>query len=91
MSSSPWKAWGERLKLPKLDAPKFDVFSTELVPYCIRDSEICYKLLLTLVEYFLEDDPVAVAHFHNVDHPYQALLMEMADSGLVHRPGVCYQ
>lgn len=76
------KAWGERLQLPKLEAPKFDVFTDELIPYCIRDSEICLKLLLTLVEYFNEDDPTAAQHFLHVDHPYQQLLTEMSDFGL---------
>lgn len=48
------KTWGEIVGLPKLDAPLFEEFSPEMVPYCERDVEVNEIVFFVLLEIWID-------------------------------------
>lgn len=48
------KTWGELVGLPKMDAPLFEQFSPEMVPYCERDVDVNVRVFDFLVELLVE-------------------------------------
>ena len=41
--------WGQRLKFPKIEFNEFDKYSDEMLRYCEKDTELCLKVYLTLI------------------------------------------
>lgn len=50
------EAWGERFNLPKHPSPDFQVFSPEMLEYCIRDVEITHLLSAYLMKHLTSSD-----------------------------------
>lgn len=42
--------WGEILGIEKMDQPRFDEFTPEMIPYCERDVEVNVQIFYALLE-----------------------------------------
>lgn len=64
IGSHSLKAWGERLGYPKLEFDQWEVFTEEMLTYCVVDVEVTVKLWLVLSK--LSVDPRAIELEHQV-------------------------
>lgn len=75
------EAWGVRLGLHKLEAPSFDEWSEEMIPYARRDAELTWEVF-KFVAPKLFNDFVAWEHYHNIDKPFINIIIELNQTGL---------
>lgn len=79
-------AWGVRLKFPKMQHPKWEVWSTQpnfmndLIPYAINDAELTLKLYHYLRPH-LDRDKEALKHYYSVMLPFVEVIIEMSSVG----------
>lgn len=74
--------WGTRLGIPKLDHPDFENATIdELIPYCIRDSEICLGVFENLTGKFQSDER-GLKCYRYVDLPCSEVVMELEETGV---------
>lgn len=77
------RSWGDRLGLPKLECPNFeDATIEELIPYCVRDSEICLKVYQHLLEKFKKDS-IGYQCYKQVDLPAVEATIALETNGVL--------
>lgn len=73
------EAWGLRLGFPKIDFHTFDVFSQEMLRYCIRDVELTYKLFTEIFLPYYESEEWRPCI--DLEHACAILAEEMSANG----------
>jgi DNA polymerase-1 len=82
-SSHDLRSWGDRVGLPKMDCPNFETATIdELIPYCVRDSEICLKVHQYLSEK-LNTDTKAYECYRNIDLPAVEATLALETNGVL--------
>jgi DNA polymerase I-like protein with 3'-5' exonuclease and polymerase domains len=77
------RSWGDRVGLPKMDCPNFETATIdELIPYCVRDSEICLKVHQYLSEK-LNTDTKAYECYRNIDLPAVEATLALETNGVL--------
>ena len=82
-ASHDLRSWGDRVGLPKMDCPNFETATIdELIPYCVRDSEICLKVYQYLLEK-LKTDQKAYECYKNIDLPAVEATLALETNGVL--------
>lgn len=77
------RSWGDRIGLPKLECCDFENATLdELIPYCMVDSEICFKTYQYLLEKFKTDDK-AYECYKNIDLPAVEATLALEVNGVL--------
>lgn len=77
------RSWGDKVGLPKMDCPNFETATIdELIPYCVRDSEICLKVYQYLLEKF-KTDQKAYECYKQIDLPAVEATIALETNGVL--------
>ena len=73
------EAWGIRLGYPKIEFHEFDVYSEEMLTYCVRDVDLLYKLFIEIFLPYYESEEWQPAI--ELEHTCAILAEEMSATG----------
>ena len=77
------RSWGDRIGLPKLECCNFETATLEeLIPYCVVDSEICFKTYQYLLDKFKTDNK-AYECYKNIDLPAVEATIALETNGVL--------
>ena len=82
-ASHDLRSWGDKVGFPKMDCPNFETATIdELVPYCVRDSEICLKAYQYLLDKF-KTDSKGYECYKNIDLPAVEATLALETNGVL--------